>query len=81
MYLQISSPPRVKDGYTVLHAAIAARKPHVTEVLLQYGAFPELPDIPLRQRQTGNGIVSSLALDAPEVHEIRTTTVLLFVFP
>ncbi|KAL8426440.1 hypothetical protein Efla_005494 [Eimeria flavescens] len=40
-----SSPPRVRDGDTVLHAAIAARKPHVAEVLLQYGAFTELPSL------------------------------------
>ncbi|CDI79431.1 hypothetical protein, conserved [Eimeria acervulina] len=45
-----SSPPRVMDGDSLLHAAIAARKPLVVEVLLQYGAFPELPAIPHKER-------------------------------
>ena len=38
------------DGDSLLHAAIAARKPLVVEVLLQYGAFPELPAIPHKER-------------------------------
>ncbi|CDJ56593.1 hypothetical protein, conserved [Eimeria maxima] len=56
VFLQNSSPPRVNDGDSILHAAIAARKPHVVEVLLQYGAFPELPALPHKTRpQTQTG--------------------------
>ncbi|KAL8269547.1 hypothetical protein Esti_006513 [Eimeria stiedai] len=51
-----SSPPRVKDGDSILHAAIAARKPQVVEVLLQYGAFTELPGIPQEKKKSDHGV-------------------------
>ncbi|KYK70210.1 rhoptry neck protein RON9, partial [Toxoplasma gondii TgCatPRC2] len=41
-----SSPPRVRDGDSVIHAAIAASKPRVVEILLQYGAFPNIEAFP-----------------------------------
>ncbi|PHJ18862.1 rhoptry neck protein, partial [Cystoisospora suis] len=41
-----TSPPRIREGDSVLHAAIAASKPRVVEVLLQYGAFPNLEALP-----------------------------------
>lgn len=46
LLFQNTSPPRVREGDSVLHAAIAASKPRVVEVLLQYGAFPNLEALP-----------------------------------
>ncbi|XP_026193907.1 ankyrin repeat and KH domain-containing protein mask [Cyclospora cayetanensis] len=61
-----SSPPRVRDGDSILHAAIAARKPHVTEVLLQFGAFPDIPSIPQNQRTTDATLSPLSALNTYE---------------
>lgn len=45
---QASSGPRVEEGYSILHAAVASHKPQILELLLQYGAFPNMPLIPIR---------------------------------
>lgn len=72
MHLQTSSPPRVKDGDSILHAAIAARKPQVTELLLQYGAFPELPAIPQSKGEHDKNVASPLlALNTAEVRRMH----------
>ncbi|KAL8433287.1 hypothetical protein ACSSS7_003971 [Eimeria intestinalis] len=66
-----SSPPRVKDGDSILHAAIAARKPQIVEVLLQYGAFTELPGIPQGKKATGENALVPLTTSMAETANER----------
>lgn len=69
-YLQTSSPPRVREGDSVVHAAVSARKPHVVEVLLQYGAFTEMPVIPHSQKQDFKDSAFLLGMNTAEVCSI-----------